>query len=81
MSTDMINEYTTTDFWLASFLKTKGLRIYDVRRTGTRSLFVFEDRSDRVVLVKDFYNEGMVSVRDFKNAFQDLKSIIYNFKE
>lgn len=77
----MGTEYSTTDFWLAAFLKAKGLLIWDVRRGGSRSIFVFEDRGDRASLVRDFYNEGVVNVRDFKSAFQDLKSVIYNFKE
>lgn len=74
----MQRSYETTDLYLGSFLKARGLRLLDARREGRRSTFIFEDRSDRVELIKKFYNDGTVSVNDFKNALQDLKAIVYN---
>lgn len=70
--------YATSDFYLACFLKAKGLRLVDLEREGRRSTFVFEDTDDRKDLIREFYNNGVIRVNSFKNAIQDLKAIIYN---
>lgn len=71
--------YATTDFYLAAFLKAQALRLRDVQREGRRSTFVFDDRDDRVDLVRAFYNDGVVRVNAFAHAIQDLKSAVYNY--
>ena len=70
--------YATSDFYLACFLKAKGLRIVDLEREGRRSTFVFEDSDGRKELIREFYNNGVIRFNSFKNAIQDLKAIIYN---
>jgi hypothetical protein len=72
------NRYSTTDLWLASYLKANNLRITDIEREGRRVTFIFEDREDREQLVKDFFNDGLIKVNALKNAFQDLKSVVFN---
>lgn len=74
----MNNEYSTTDFWLAVFLKASGLKVIAVRKNGGRSIFIFEGRDDREQLVRDFYNDGLIRVNAVKNAAQDIKSMIHN---
>lgn len=71
--------YSTSDFYLACFLKARGLPILNVEREGRRSTFIFEDNGEVKRLVLEFYNDGKVEVNAFKNAIQDLRSIIYNF--
>ena len=75
----MKNEYITTDFWLASFLKAKKVRIFDIRKNQGRSTFVFEGHDEIKELVRDFYNDGTIGVNTFKNAVQDMKSLIHNY--
>jgi hypothetical protein len=70
--------YETTDLYLSSYLKARGLRLQDARRDGRRTIFVFADQPDREQLVLEFYNDGTIRVNDFKNALQDLKAIVYN---
>jgi len=70
--------YETTDLYLGCYLKTCGFHLLDVRRDGRRTTFVFEDRSDRGKVVREFYNDGTVRVNDFTHALQDLKAIVYN---
>ena len=72
------NTYTTTDFYLSAFLKARGFKLMTTETEGRRTIFIFEDRSDRRQLVLEFYNDGKVEVNAFKNAIQDLKAIIYN---
>ena len=75
----MKKTYESTDLYLCCFLKAKGMKLVNVERDGRRNTFVFEDRTDREELIKEFYNDGIVKVNDFKNAIVDLKSVIYNF--
>jgi len=74
----MNNEYPTTDFWLSAFLKAKGFNIIKVKKDKGRSVFIFENRPDREDLIREYYNNGLIEVSLFKNAVQDLKSIIHN---
>lgn len=73
------DDYVTTDLYLASFLKARGLRLLDAEREGRRVSFVFEDRPDRPEMVRAFYNDGTVEVNAFTHAIQDLKAVIYNW--
>ena len=70
--------YKTSDLYLSAFLKAKGMRLVDKVRDGNRFVFVFDDRSDRHLLIQEFFNDGSVSITAFKNALQDLKTIVYN---
>lgn len=70
--------YFTTDFYLAAYLKAKGLKLIEAIKEKGRSTFVFEDDMQRGNLIKDFYNNGLVEASLFKNALQDLKAIIHN---
>lgn len=71
-------EFETTDLYLGCYLKVRGLRLLGARHEGRRTVFIFEDSGQRLQWTQEFYNEGIVRVNDFKNAVQDLKSIIYN---
>lgn len=73
--------YAVSDFYLAAYLKANNMKINDIVREGRRVTFVFEDKSIRAQLVKDFYNDGTVQVNPFIHAIQDLKSIIYNMPD
>jgi hypothetical protein len=70
--------YFTTNFYLAAFLKAKGLRLVEVTKENGRSTFIFEDDIQRDNLIKDFYNDGLVEVSRYKSALQDLKSMIHS---
>ncbi|MEW6009577.1 MAG: DUF5659 domain-containing protein [Candidatus Omnitrophota bacterium] len=72
------NTYSTVDFYLASFLKARGLKIVNVKKENGRSVFIFEDIRERENCVRDYYNNGLIEVGKFKSALQDLKSIIHN---
>lgn len=72
-------EYATSDFYLAAFLKAKGLKLVNTERDGRRTTFIFEDKDSRQALLREFYNDGVIEVNAFKNAIQDLKAVIYNW--
>jgi hypothetical protein len=70
--------YRTSDLHLAAFLKAKGMRILDTTKSGGKSTFVFSDEGNSKELIQEFFNDGLVSVTAFKNALQDLKTMVYN---
>jgi len=70
--------YKTSDFYLAAFLKAKGMRIIDREKVGIRVTFVFDDQPDRKTWVVEFFNDGVVSIGAFRNAIQDLKTMVFN---
>ena len=70
--------YRASDLNPSAFLKAKGLRLRDKHRTGNKFVFIFEDRDDRQQLIRDFFNDGTVNITAFKNAIQDLKTMVFN---
>lgn len=70
--------YSTTDIWLGSFLKAKGMKIIRVDGDSRRAIFVFENTAQREELIQEFYNAGLISITEIKNAMADLKSAIFN---
>jgi hypothetical protein len=71
--------YGTTDLYLASFLKARGMRLLRTEREGRRATFVFQNRIDREDLLRDFYNDGQIQINAFVHAMQDLKAVVYNW--
>ncbi len=74
----MMNTYKTSDLYLSAFLKARGMRLTDKQRNGHKFVFIFNDRADRKELIQEFFNDGMVSISAFKNAIQDLKTMVFN---
>ena len=74
----MNSTYETADLYLSAYLKAKGLRLIDKRKSGNKFFFIFDDRSDRKELIEEFFNDGLVSITAFKNAIQDLKTMVFN---
>ena len=70
--------YATSDLYMSAFLKAKGMKLIDNKRTGQKFVFIFEDRNDRKELISEFFNDGLVSITAFKNAIQDLKTLVFN---
>lgn len=70
--------YRTSDLYLSAFLKAKGMRLKDKLRNGSKFVFIFEDRDDRKDLIQEFFNDGTVNITAFKNAVQDLKTMVFN---
>ena len=78
MSFNKTNTYMTSDLYLSAYLKAKGLRLVDKKRERERVVFIFDDRDDRRALIQEFFNDGLVNITAFKNAIQDLKTMVFN---
>ena len=71
--------FETTDFYLACYLRCDGFRLAGIRRDGVRSVFQFEDRTDREAATLSFFNnEGSVRPLAYSAAIKDLKALIHN---
>lgn len=77
---EKVNVYSTSDLYLAAFLKANGVRLFDKKRNGKRVEFLFKDRPDRAELIQAFFNDGNIGITTFKNAVQDLKTIVFNMQ-
>ena len=78
MAVQAMNTYRTSDLYLSAFLKARGMRLKDKFRNGNKFVFIFDDRDDRKELIQEFFNDGTVSITAFKNAIQDLKTMVFN---
>jgi hypothetical protein len=78
MAMQTVNTYETSDLYLSAFLKARGMRLKDKFRNGNKFVFIFDDRGDRKELIQEFFNDGSVSITAFKNAIQDLKTMVFN---
>lgn len=73
---DAADVFETTDFYLACYLRCDGSRLAGIRRDGTRSVFQFEDRTDRESVTLSFFNrEGSVRPLAYSAAIKDLKAL------
>jgi len=70
--------YKTSDLYLSAFLRANNFRIEKSEREHTKVLFYFEDTELLQKKILEFFNDGLVSVTRFKNAINDLKTLIYN---
>ena len=77
-------EYRTTDIYIASYLLASGFERYRIEKSGSQSIFVFEDNDAPIKhifeLEVDEYYANNVSLPPKKlfNAYKELKSRIFN---
>lgn len=74
----MNNEYKTSDLYLSAYLKAKGHKVEKIERKIKKCYFVFEDSELLQSNKMRFFNEGLISVTQYKNALQDLRVLIHN---
>ena len=70
--------FETTDLYLASAMKLKGVSLVHIKKNGSRGTFVFRDFDGRLEFVRKYFNgelEGSLS--GFANAWSDLKALVY----
>jgi len=69
--------YSTTDLYLAAFLKAKKYFVR-LKREGRQCHFTFIDDPKLQEAIVNYFNDGQVGVTSFKNALQDLKTLMFN---
>ena len=81
LETKSMNSYKSSDLHLIAFLKARGMRMKDRERAGRKLVFIFDDSDDLKKLVYEFQNDSNsfnVNANVYKNAIQDLKTMIFN---
>lgn len=73
--------FETSDLYLSSALKTIGFKLLDIKKVGTKGIFVFEDRPDREEAVKKYFSgELSGSFKAFANTWSDLKGYVMELR-
>lgn len=73
-----IENYVTTDLYLAAFLKTKGYK-YVVEKLKSKSNFIFESSPELLNYVNEYLTEkGSCEPLAFTNAIKNIKNLLYN---
>lgn len=74
-----MEEFSTKDIYLASFLLATGYKRYSLRKEGRIAWFDFESDDDKMRLHIDEYwaSNCLVDPKELFNAFKELKNRIY----
>jgi len=73
--------FSTKDFYLASLLRAKDIRLIEVTKEGNLTAFHFEKKNEDELakLITNFYNNTeMVLANRFVNSLRDLKALSHN---
>jgi hypothetical protein len=70
-------QFTTSDLYLAAFLRARGCFLSSTACREGRVFFIFD--GDKIAELKQAYlNNGKVNVLDFKSALTELRNLIFN---
>jgi len=73
--------FSTRDFYLSAFLKTKDIKLVRTVRQGRITIFYFNNENGLEQLITSFYANGEeVNANRFVNSIRDLKSLVHNIK-
>ena len=71
-------KYTTTDLYLAAYLKLKGYKM-TVDKNKNKAIFTFVKNEEIVSDVNDYLNEsGSCEPLLYTNSIKNLKNLLYN---
>ena len=73
------NQYSTKDYYIASFLKAKGFKLVNTNKKGRDIYFIFKDKEKIEKILPGFYNgtEKVVAI-DLTTAIRNIKSMLHN---
>lgn len=76
----MNNEYKTSDFYIAAYIKASGIPLLYADKSNPRKvLFVFSGLKDSQNLAEDFlFGKGSIEPRTFVAAIKELKQLLYS---
>ena len=74
------HEFILSDFYSAVFLRSSGFNLIGINKSDPRRFnFIFEDRTDRIKLLDDFFaGRATTEPRQFVAAIKELKSLMYS---
>ena len=73
------NQYSTRDYYIASFLKARGFKLVATDKNGKDIYFIFEGRQEIENILPGFYNgtEKVIAI-DLTTAIRNIKSLLHN---
>ena len=73
------NQYSTRDYYIASFLKAKGFKLAATNKKGRDIYFIFEGKEEIEKILPGFYSgtEKVVAI-DLTTAIRNIKSLLHN---
>ncbi|MCL5772448.1 MAG: DUF5659 domain-containing protein [Actinobacteria bacterium] len=73
------NQYSTKDYYIASFLKAKGFKLVATNKKGKDVYFIFEGKEKIENILPGFYNgtEKVIAI-DLTTAIRNIKSMLHN---
>lgn len=73
--------FETKDFYLACFLKAKGIKLLNANGEKISDIIFTFQLKNSEKLINDFYNENeLIPAIKFVNAIRDLKALSHNIK-
>ena len=78
MNRNPMEGFETRDLWIASFLKTRGANLNNVRRKDGKVYFLFSDSNKCQSLVDDYFQGAKVSANHLKNNVNFFRDIIFS---
>ena len=73
------NQYSTRDYYIASFLKARGFKLMATDKKGKDVYFIFEGKEEIEKILPGFYNgtEKVVAI-ELTTAIRNIKSLLHN---
>ena len=73
------NQYSTRDYYIASFLKARGFKLVATDKNGKDIYFIFEGRQEIENILPGFYNgtEKVIAI-ELTTAIRNIKSLLHN---
>lgn len=80
MNNENNKQFKTSDFYLASFCRAKGMKLMDIDKENPRQAqFVFQDSAERPELVEGFlFSRASVEPKQFVTAIKELKQLLHS---
>jgi antitoxin component YwqK of YwqJK toxin-antitoxin module len=75
---DSFPNFKTSDLYLSSYIKSKGMVLKNIEREGKRVSFIFADNGKLKDTISDYYNGGEVNALTYKANLSELRSLIFN---
>ena len=74
-----LNQYSTKDYYISSFLKAKGFKLLATDKKGKDIYFIFEGKEEIEKTLPGFYNgtEKVIAI-DMVTAIRNIKSMLHN---
>ena len=73
------NQYSTRDYYIASFLKARGFKLVATDKNGKDVYFIFEGKEEIENILPGFYNgtEKVIAI-ELTTAIRNIKSLLHN---